>query len=315
MPGLDTHYFFGNNTLQLFDESYVKQCCKNYPSSFSYGLQGPDIFFFFTLVHLANGKSLGSLIHGEKTNLFLTNMLKCITHIKNPKAKEIAVAYFAGFLGHYVLDTNVHPFIYGRTRYDENDRLYHSRHIFLETDIDTLVLEKYSGLKPSQFRQDKAVYIPWSENHVVRRILLYAIHKTYPSYIHFPLWMCTALYMMSICTHGLIDNEVGLKKYIFRWVEKRIARKPLLSPLIASDRFLIHKDPLNLMHQEWSNPWDRNLRSTESFYDLYEKSEKQYLYFLGELNLALVTKSKARIIRFLKQLGNKSYHSGLELTN
>lgn len=313
MPGLDTHYFFGNNTIQFLDDNYVKDCCKKYPSSFSYGLQGPDIFFFFTLVHFANRKSLGSMIHTEKVNLFLENMLRYVTHIKNPDAKANAVAYYAGFIGHYVLDTNVHPFVYGRTRYDENDKLYHSRHIFLETDIDTLVLEKYTGLKPTGFRQDKAVFIPWEENKVVRKVLLYTIHKTYPDYVLFPLWMPTAMYMMSICTHGLIDNTFGHKKYIFRTLEKIFAGKPLLSPLIASDKFIINSDPLNLKHEEWKNPWDESIRSTESFEDLYDKAEKQYLSYLDMLNDLLKKKTRENVTKFLQVLGNKSYHSGLDL--
>lgn len=313
MPGVDTHYFFGLDTLDIIDDNYVKKCCQIYPGSFSYGLQGPDIFFFFTFVHLANKKNLGTIIHTQKVNQFLHNMLRQVMHFPREEERQIAISYFAGFLGHYVLDSNVHPFVYGRTKYDENDPKYHSRHVFLETDINTLMLEKFTGMKPSEFRQGKTVLIPWHENKVVRRVLLYAISKTFPDYVHFPVLMPYAMYLMAFCTHSLVDNSWGHKKYLFRKLESIFAKRPLLSPLIGSDRFKLTGDPLNLKHEEWTNPWDENLKSTESFYDLFNKAQMEYMNLLNELNAYLEKKTRKNFKKFISSLGNRSYHSGIEL--
>ncbi|MGN0347497.1 MAG: zinc dependent phospholipase C family protein [Lachnospiraceae bacterium] len=313
MPGFNSHYFFGNNTLQLLEHNYVKECCRRYPGTFCYGLQGPDIFFFCGFVTMANEHNLGKLIHISDSNLFFRNMFRMVTHFKTRREKEIGIAYMAGFLGHYVLDTNVHPFVYARTGYDPDhkDPAYNSRHIFLETDMDTLLLEKYTGLKPSQFRQDKAVLIPLRENKVVAQTLLYTIAKTYPKYVHFPILMSMSMYLMSVATHSLID-KTGRKKYLFRTIEHFLVGHPVISPLVPSEKFFFHKDPFNTKHEEWKNPWDKDIKSTQSFFDLYDCSETQYLRLLRQFDHVLSHKTKKEVTDFFVNIGNLSYHSGLD---
>ena len=309
MSGFNAHYFFGNNYLQLMEDSYIKECCKMHPSVFSFGLQGPDIFFYFIVAGFCDRKNLGSLVHVNKTNVFFQNMYHGLTLLDQ---SEVAVAYLSGFLGHYFLDANTHPYIYGRTGYtEEKSTSYFGRHVFLETDIDRVILEKYSGLKPSEFYQERTIRMNHSESRMVTDLLYYTFKKTYPSVRAFRPFIQGAFYTMPFGCYIFHDSG-GRKKAWLRFLEEITLGFPLISPLIPSDTMYFFNDPCNLRHKKWSNPWDQTILSNESYFDLFEKAGEEYLLILKELNL-LLTEQKSRLSdSFMKQLGNRSYHSGLD---
>lgn len=313
MSGFNAHYFFGNNNLQFLEDSDIKTFCKKYPGVFSIGLQGPDIFFYFAIAGFSKGKPLGSLVHVEETNRFFQNMYRGLSIFNSkPLQKEIAAAYMSGFLGHYMLDTYTHPYIYGRTRYTEDaDAAYYGRHVFLESDIDRLILERYSGLKPSEFYQERTILLSKSECRVITDLLYYTFKKTYPSVKTLRPLIQSSLYTMPLGCRVLHD-VTGCKKAWLRKLEEIILGYPLISPLIPSDTLYFFRDPLNLSHKKWSNPWDQTTFSQESYLDLYEKAGREYLDILRELNDLLVKNRPVMSDTLTNCLGNRSYHSGLD---
>ena len=87
--------------------------------------------------------------------------------------------------------------------------------------------------------------------------------------------------------------------------------------MMASDTLTFFADPLNVLHKEWYNPWDTSYVSKESFFDLMEAAQKEYLELLPRLHRLFLTRkhseaAKLRLQHILKILGNQSYHSGLE---
>lgn len=322
MSGFNAHYFFGTNHLQLLDNSYIKDCCRKHPGVFSIGLQGPDIFFYFVIAGFLGRKNLGSLVHVKETNRFFYNMYRGLELFDTKKGsahdryfmnnKEIAVAYMSGFLGHFILDANTHPYIYGRTRYsDDEGAVYFGRHVFLETDIDRLILEHFTELKPSEFYQERTIKINNHECRVITDLLYYTFKKTYPSVKAFRPFMQGALYSIQLGCMFFRDVH-GCKKAWLRKLEEITWGFPLISPLIPSDDLLFFKDPMNLSHKKWSNPWDQTTVSNESFMDLFDKAGSEYLTILAELNDLLVENRKRLSGSFLRKLANRSYHSGLD---
>lgn len=313
MSGFNAHYFFGNNHLQFLEDSDIKKYCKKHPNVFSIGLQGPDIFFYFVIAGFSGGKNLGSLVHVEETDLFFQNMYRGLSIFRHqPAQKEIAIAYMSGFLGHYMLDTYTHPYIYGRTRYTEDaDAAYYSRHVFLESDIDRLILERYSGLKPSEFYQERTILLSKFECRVITDLLYYTFKKTYASVKTLRAFIQSSLYTMPLGCYVLHDAH-GRKKAWLRKLEEIFLGYPLVSPLIPSDTLSFFKDPLNLSHKKWFNPWDRTTVSYESYMDLYDKAGKEYLDILKELNRLLTDNRLTLSDSFVNRLGNRSYHSGLD---
>ncbi len=313
ISGFNAHYFFGNNHLQLLDDSNVKDFCIKYPNVFSIGLQGPDIFFYFVIAGFSGGKNLGSLVHVEETDRFFENMYRGLSIFdRQPAQREIAVAYMSGFLGHYILDANTHPYIYGRTKYTENaDAAYFGRHVFLESDIDRLILERYSGLKPSEFYQERTIRLSKFECRVITDLLYYTFKKTYPSVRTLRAFIQSSLYCMPLGCYVLHDAH-GCKKAWLRKLEDIFLGYPLVSPLIPSDTLCFFRDPLNLSHKKWSNPWDQTAVSHESYMDLYDKAGREYLKILHEFNCLLAKNQPTVSDTLLSRLGNRSYHSGLD---
>ncbi|HPF28966.1 MAG TPA: zinc dependent phospholipase C family protein [Lachnospiraceae bacterium] len=318
MPGFNTHYFFGINTLKHLDDCEVKVCCKQHPQVYALGLQGPDVFFYFVIAGFLDRKNIGSLVHVSKTNEFFTSMFESLSlfdtpsaHRSNPQARETAIAYMAGFLGHYLLDANAHPFIYARTDYNRKDNSYYGRHVFLETDIDHLLLEKYTGKLPSEFKQEKIIKMSKAECRVVTDLLYETYHKTYPAVKAFRPLMQTALHAMPLFCH-LLRDKYGRKKAWARKIEEIIFGYPIISPLIASDTLLFCRDPFNLRREQWNNPWDESVISNSTFFELMTVAEQEYLDILNYFTTATSNDAQVYHEPFLEMTGNRSYHSGLD---
>ena len=352
MPGFTTHYLFGLNTYKRLACAPLKQIIRKHHQAYSLGLQGPDLFFYFLPSYAIHKNNIGAVAHTEKTNLFLRHLLLSRKLFQTRQEQEIAEAYIAGFLGHYTLDTHCHPYVYWKTEFKEKNSQYHGRHMGLETEIDTKLLQFYKHLPPSAFRQDSTIALSMLQKRTITKILHYVYHGAYPELGILPITMRTSIRSIQMGTKFVHDPS-GKKKAVIETLEKLFLGHPLFSTLIPSSTISIHTDPLNLSHQQWKNPWDDSLVSRDSFFDLMHGAQKEYLTSLTELNSLLYpgmqknprTSSQKSFQpqqdapgskgqkpfqpqqnapdskgqehqpnwnRFLKNLGNLSYHSGLD---
>ena len=135
MPGYVTHYIFGRDIYDHLKDSLLKQNLYINRAVYSLGQQGPDIFFYYLPAYVLHGHNLGHMAHAQNTNQFFASLLESRNDFKLKKDRKIADAYLAGFLGHYILDTTCHPFIYGRTHFDGRTNDYFARHAYLETGM------------------------------------------------------------------------------------------------------------------------------------------------------------------------------------
>lgn len=314
MPGFTTHYLFGQRTYQALTNNSLKQLIQKNHTAFSLGLQGPDIFFYYLPEYFPGKKHLGSLAHTCHTGLFLKNLLKSCSIFSSEEEKHIATVYVLGFLGHYTLDTKCHPFIYSRTMYHPRDLAYHGRHIRLETDIDTCLLYFYQRKLPSEFHQDAVIALTPIQLSVVSSLLEYAYNNTYPKASITQRKLSDAIRAMQWGTKSLYDPS-GYKKRFIRKLESVLLGYPILSPLIPSDTLIFNLDPLNTKHQKWKNPWDHGQISYESFFDLLEAAQGNYLKILingGRYFSSTDTKEQEELLcSLLFSLGDRCYHSGL----
>lgn len=146
---------------------------------YALGHQGPDIFFYYLPAYVLHGHNLGDMQHTENTGAFYAALLESRSIFKKPEDLQIANAYLEGFLGHYILDSICHPFIYGRTHYKKNDRGYFSRHAYLETEIDTSLLELKYHRRRADFHMENTIMLTPRQKWIVARMLHYAYQHTY----------------------------------------------------------------------------------------------------------------------------------------
>lgn len=314
MPGFVTHYIFGKETYRRLRQQDQKRNLYNNRAAYGLGLQGPDIFFYYLPSYVLHGHNIGALAHTCETNAFFRGLLHGYCHMTNDEDRGIAEAYLTGYLGHYLLDTTCHPYIYAMTHYKGRTKDYFSHHAYLETDIDTalLAIKLHRGL--GSFFIGDTLRLTRRQKRVIAELLYNAYHYAFPTYRLKRLTMRLGIFSIQLGLRILRDRT-GQKKVLFRFVEKHFPGYPVFSPLIASDSLFFRTDPFNLRHARWANPWDERRISTESFFDLYRKAGRRYLSMSAELYAALHADGAAQarqMKKFLDRYQNLSFHSGLD---
>lgn len=318
MPGFVTHYIFGRETYGKLKSESLKKNIYEHHAVYALGLQGPDLFFYYLPSYVLHGRNIGALAHTSESRTFFYGLLQSCLRFTQPADRMIAKAYLMGFLGHYTLDTICHPYIYSMTHYAGKQKDYFARHAYLETDIDTALLNIKLRRNPCNFHSANTIVLTHRQKKVVARMLYDAFHYAFPEMKFDRLTMYFGIFSMRLGLRILHDNS-GKKKVLFRFIEKHCLGYPLFSPLIPSDTLFFRTDPFNIRHSVWKNPWDSSIISTESFFDLYEKSQTLYLSRMEKLDVLLATDKndtgyKKLLLDFFADYKNLSFHSGLDVS-
>lgn len=303
MPGLSTHYVFGIYTYRNTTQKKIKTTIKLNLHSFALGLQGPDMFFDFLPLFLICRKNTGRILHTQNTGLFLRNLIHHINNLNSTKEKAIGCAYLYGFLGHYVLDCAAHPMIYSRAGSELG------KHLALETEIDSLMLEHFLHKNPLDFKVRNSLALSDAEETVICRLLYASLKQTYPHLTIPQMGIRLVIKNTRLSTRFFVDRT-GFKKTTLEYLEKLLAGAPFLSPRFITDSPLSINDPLNLQKKPWADPWDKN-HTGRSFIELFEQASLHYNEILMALSRYL--EYGDNYSRLLSLIGNKSYHTGLEL--
>lgn len=311
MPGFVLHYLFGVQTYHTLSDNTIKKYIKKHPSAFSLGLQGPDIFFYSPVSYLRK-ENTGSILHDTHTAEFFKSLLKDKDAMPDSSEKEAVCAYIAGFLGHYTLDRIFHPYVYARTGYSnagkkQND--YYGKHFKLECEFDVLFLKSIKGLKPEDFYQSATICLPKKEQRAIALLLSKAVTKTYGQ-INFFAHTQAAICFTRLAT-ALLHDSTGNKKKRLQKLEKKLLGYTWVSEMIEASVPIKETDVLNLDHELWQNPWNPKIQSYETVYELLETAISSYHKVLLALDKQLEVPSCMEPL--LELIGNKSFHSGLEL--
>lgn len=309
MPGISTHYIFGLNSYKKINNMKIKFIIARHKEVFSLGLQGPDIFFDYLPLYIKSRKNIARLLHTKNTGNFLMNMIHLIKTLEAQEEFSISLSYLYGFLGHYILDSETHPMIYYRTQYLDNPKDYISRHIQLENDINTILLKQYLNLDPFQINFKYLFHLTKYEERVITKLLSDTINKTYPELkLDNPVVNHT-LKFSKYSPQFFIDKN-GYKERIASELENIIFKYRILSTKFVTNTKITTMDPLNLNNDCWHNPWKYKIHSNQSFMDLFQQSITSYKELLADIWQYLEHGNDLNHIKC--QIGNKSYHSGLE---
>ena len=311
MPGFVTHHIFGVNSYRLSENKDIKSIIKKHSKAYALGLQGPDLFFYFLPTSTGMKPDVASKMHKEKTGRFFYNLIDSCRTICNDDEFEAGSAYILGYVGHYILDTSMHPYVYHRVGTRASKEIL-GIHFGLETDIDRKVLMHYKGLKMSEFDHKKAVDVTSSEQNAIAKILHKAILATYD--IDIPISMIKSAIISFKIESSLIMDKKEYKHKVISFIEEHTIKHPLLSPLLINE--VEHmEDPCNEEHKEWCNPWETSQTSCESVFELMDRKAEDYAQMMVFMNDALIkayNHEPDENPRILKELGNLSFTSGLD---
>ena len=173
MPGYVTHYIFGREVYHNLKNNSLKKNLYYNRAAYGLGLQGPDIFFYYLPSYVLEGHNIGALAHVRETSAFFQGLIESRNQFSSRTDLNIAEAYLIGFLGHYTLDTICHPYIYAMTHYkDKKEKAYFSRHAYLETDIDTALLDLKLHRQPCNFHTEDTIRLTPPETCYCKYALL-----------------------------------------------------------------------------------------------------------------------------------------------
>lgn len=324
MPGFTTHYILGVKAYQALAPGRLKFIIAKYRWLYQLGVQGPDMFFYnVPIVRHRDYRNIGSYMHEAHANSFFANAIDEISRMDSRQKMEQAISYIAGFMTHYIGDYICHPFVYGRIEHSPEapSNYTHGLHAKLENDIDAIMLKKYKKKKPSEFNQAATICLNGFETQFISDFLSKIINITFyplsyknnfqvtPGVIH------RSIFALRFGCKTLAD-PTGKKKHGIEKLENMFLKSPIAAHKIVSDYVEDYRQSLNLEHEVWLNPWDKSLASNQSFPELFNLSLKQchkIFYLLNEDIKNIDEIKKHDFHRLLKELGNYSYHSGLEL--
>lgn len=133
MPGTYAHYAFWKKVLAQLDDEIKNIILKNM-DLFFIGLHGPDILFYYKpLIYNNLTSKLGHKIHNENSNIFFE---KARSIIKKSNNKEESLSYILGFLCHFMLDSECHPYI---NKVTQENNLSHTE---IESEFDKLLINE-----------------------------------------------------------------------------------------------------------------------------------------------------------------------------
>lgn len=332
MPAYITHYLYGVDMYQTLTVSKIKTILYQNQNAYKLGLQGPDIFFFdISLVLGPSEYNVGNHMHEHRVSLFFQNYLNKLSTLTDSEY-DCGLAYLCGLLAHYSLDAHIHPYIYYRTGYSPDIRgsnvTSFSLHGILEAIIDKQLLLERKGLAPSKFYPSKTISLSYKDKAIISNLLSISINKTFHSFlldtgkgsrITSPSKIKKAITSMKIETLFLHD-QTGRKQRTIRVLEKLLRQEHIVSSLMINDTLIDTMDACNLSNSTWKNPWDTSIESTDSIYDLYSKAAIYYQNILSHITAYLNSKSNGlidytRFDRLIEAIGNRSYHSGLDVGN
>lgn len=322
MPGFTTHYLFGVNNLKQIkkknDCQMLVHSIERYKTVFQLGLQGPDIFFYHPASQMRRVRP-GSVVHTRWTGDFMKCLIEAPELFWKEEDRQIARAYAAGFIGHYILDTQMHPYVYYRTGVGVKlKQRGYARHIELETDIDSRLLMRYAGCLPSEFAYGRTIDFGRRIRSVVSMILFHAYNTIFPELSLTKGFLSRAICSMQIGTK-LTYNPHNYKRLILGKIEKVVFGRLEVSPVIPTDYLKRTRDPLNLQQRQWHNPWDTKAVSQMSVPQMIKKASGRYQKALRQLNhLYKIDPFEPAYDKRLEELyqflGQQSFHSGLDWT-
>jgi len=313
VPGFITHYICGEATINELPRD-IKDILQNSRQLYNVGCQGPDMFFYYLPGLIKkNVKNLGVCMHKSNIRAFFSNMLD----IQNAAADEerlMIFSYICGYLTHYALDCNAHPYVYYKSGFrvegDKTSQLSYSvRHRSFETAIDVLMLKMMSGEKPADKKLWQLIKAEKSHAMIIANALSTAISEAYGRHICQKEVFSAIRYMVGLTR--VLQSKHGRRKKLMELAEDLTIGEHVVSSIIHMQEIKNGKDYLNLKKQPWYMPWDADNEINHSFGEMYSQAVVDGAGLITA-NFKYLKNSITKE-ELLIAIGNRSLASGLDI--
>lgn len=306
MPSIITHELFAREALKTVPAA-LKNTILNYPKEFSIGSSGPDLFFYYNAwPWLSTSKEnninkLGSLIHNQNIKEFFKEAFIQVKYHPTP-AK---LSYLCGFLCHWALDKQTHPYIFNQTG-DTHTKKGMNAHRLFESHLDYLTLKQYRNCSVAEYPSYRL--LEFDEESIAA---IFQFYKT-------PVKQVFNFDLSKLQVKKSLSHFEGIQRFLFdpyhikskllEMVESAVIKNPYaFSSMIVPEKEDVN-DILNLEHRPWHHPCT-NEEYTDSFIDLFQ----QALRVVDDVLLVLdyYLKGRCSLDQLLQLINNQSFETGL----
>ena len=319
MPSVISHYLLSKACMGSLGSNDVSKSVEQHSDVFYLGAQGPD-FLGYSLGNKVSHQ-LDERMHSEGINNFFAECINRIRKTASHDGRSEIIAYIAGFICHYALDTCTHPYIYYKTGFsDENGRLSDKsavRHHFLETTIDCILLKRFEEKNAYSFNIPEKISIGAKKRVIIGKFLSEAVSSSYGVFMY-PEDYIKAMKDMAF-VYRILRDKTGKKRAAALALGKVIRPVSIIAALnhydlnqnaLKHSDFVKRLDYLNEQHNVWHYPWDDSIDLNQSFIDLFNKAIDDSRICIGAFAKAVNKQLDDRIV--LSILGNKNFSTGLE---
>ena len=286
MPAFATHYIFLEEMRDSVEKEFGAKL--NYKVA-GVGTQGPDIFLFHRLwPPVTIYKALfgtASLLHKSKPAELFEAFSE---YLEKSEKKDIAKSYIYGFILHYALDRNCHPYVYAFQNQitDENKKIHPlAAHNQVEHAVDTYLLYHRDNIyPPSLFNPDETFTSEKDELEEIARLM------------HFVLLKC---HNKDVAESEIIRAVTDTAKLQATLSDKKgnatrlahVIETPLgpvshyfkLSASIKPKDLEIADKYANIRKKEWTSPYSKET-SSKSFEELFEDAKPDAIALIKGFN-------------------------------
>lgn len=278
MPALLTHKFFGDRVLAELPEGLVGSEAER--MAFTLGCQGPDPLFFRWRALPAEIKAssrLGSAAHASNMSAALEALRDGVGHLPQSEA-ALGRAFVLGWLCHYTLDRNAHPFIYSMqfAAIEANPELTGAGsevHAVIESDLDSWLLWREHQFEPADFPICDVVASAPQVLRVVGALVANMAAVAYHSFIA-PATFAEAIRDMH-ALYAAAEPYGSAPSRAIGAIERKIRAHSLVQSLTHRSLANHATSWANEQHEAWENPFTHET-STESFAELMDRAARDY---------------------------------------
>lgn len=308
MPSTITHSYFSIDVYNKLDSKYKKNINLNKLKVFA---QGPDIYYFYNFLIGKKAKkiySIGDIIHKNNIDNYFYNIIKYIKDNDLYDNEEIK-SYLYGIVCHYILDTNIHPYIIYHTGiYNKNIKethKYNGKHQEMEYYLDCYIIDKYEKINHKKYKMYKILNIKLNKS--LKELINITNKKTYNINNTFYYYNKSLKYMYLFFKYINYD-KYGIKRKIYKIIDKilnnHLIKLEELSYHIENYEYIKY---LNTNKTTWNHP-SSNKEYNYSFNELYNISIDKCIKTITKIDDMINTNiNKKEIFK----LFNLSYITGL----
>ena len=311
MPAFATHYIFFEEMKDKIEEEFGFKLNEKVAGV---GTQGPDIFLFHRLwppvtIYKALFGTASILHRGKPAPLFEA----FAEYLKSSENKEVAKSYIYGFILHYALDRNCHPYVYAfQDQITSKNKKIHplAAHNQVEHAVDTYLLYHRDGIyPPSLFNPDETFTSDKEELAEIGKLMHFVLLKCHEKDV--PESEIIRAVTDTAKLQATLSDKKGGATRLAHAIETPLG--PVsghfkLSASIKPKDLEIADKYANIKHREWMSPYS-NETSTKSFEELFEEAKPDAVELIKGFNKICEGKRNGYDVT-----KNISFLTGLEVT-